>query len=42
MAFAGPELTQLLTTRRTRPPRTVEALNRAIEQHDNEINSGSS
>lgn len=41
-AFAGPELARVLVFRRTRPPRTLEALKRAIEQHDNEINSSSS
>ncbi|GEC10234.1 hypothetical protein SSP24_78890 [Streptomyces spinoverrucosus] len=41
LAFTGPELTPLLT-RRPHPPRTLEALNRVIEQHDSEINSGNS
>lgn len=42
LAFAGPELARVLVFRRTRPPRTLEALKRVIEQHDNEINSSSS
>ncbi|WP_441349079.1 ISAzo13-like element transposase-related protein, partial [Streptomyces sp. NTH33] len=42
LAFAGPELTTVLVTRRTHPPRSIEALQRVIEQHDNEINSSSS
>ncbi|MGW2547029.1 ISAzo13 family transposase [Kitasatospora sp. NPDC001574] len=41
LAFAGPELARILVFHRTRPPRTLEALKRLIEQHDNEINSGS-
>lgn len=42
LAFAGPELARVLVFRRTHPPRTLEALKRLIEHHDNEINSGSS
>ncbi|MER6564170.1 ISAzo13 family transposase, partial [Streptomyces sp. NPDC001027] len=42
LAFAGPELARILVFRRTHPPRTLEALKRVIEEHDNEINSRSS
>ena len=42
LAFAGPELARILVFRRTRPPRTLEALKRVIKEHDNEINSCSS
>ncbi|WP_424863370.1 hypothetical protein [Streptomyces sp. MMS24-I29] len=37
-----PELARVLVFRRTRPPRTLEALKHVIKHHDNEINSGSS
>lgn len=42
LAFAGPELARVLVFHRARPPRTLEALKRLIENHDNEINSSSS
>ncbi len=42
LAFAGPELARILIFRRTHPPRTLEALKRVLEEHDNEINSRSS
>jgi hypothetical protein len=35
LAFAGPDITTILATRRrTRPPRTVEALTRVIDEYD--------
>ncbi|MET8134107.1 ISAzo13 family transposase [Streptomyces sp. NPDC005251] len=42
LAFAGPELARVLVFHRTHPPRTLEALKRVIEHHDDEINSSSS
>jgi hypothetical protein len=39
LAFAGPELARILVSHRARPPRTLEALKRMLEEHDNEINS---
>jgi hypothetical protein len=41
LAFAGPELARILVFHRTRPPRTLEALKRLIEDYDSETNSGS-
>jgi hypothetical protein len=41
LAFAGTDLTPTLTPR-THPPRTLEALQKVIIDHDNKIKSGSS
>ncbi|WSD66440.1 hypothetical protein OG978_02865 [Streptomyces sp. NBC_01591] len=41
LAFAGTDLTPTLTPQ-THPPRTLEALQKVITDHDNKIKSGSS